>query len=84
MVTTNPLQVRAAEHSVLGFSTRHLGHQRMTTDTALGVTKRVIIDRGYSFFLPTLFPQQLADCVIRSESGRHLCPMQMTTECHST
>src|SRR6266436_2279150 len=28
---------------------RHLGHQQMTTDTALGMTKRVIVDRGGSF-----------------------------------
>ncbi|KAN0114331.1 hypothetical protein V8E52_006827 [Russula decolorans] len=46
--------------STLGFSTRHLGPVQMTTDTALGVAKRVIVDCDYSF-LPTIFPQRLAD-----------------------
>ncbi len=46
-----PLQVSAAEHSAPGFPTRHLGRQQMTTDTALGVTKRIIV-----VFSPHSFP----------------------------
>jgi len=34
----------------------------------LGMTKRVIVDRG-SFFLPTPFPHQLADCATRGING---------------
>ncbi len=40
------LQLCIAGHGALDFLMRHLGHQQMTTDTAFGVTKRVIIDRG--------------------------------------
>jgi hypothetical protein len=43
----------------LYFPTRHLGPVQMTTDTPLGVTKRVIVDCD-SFSLPAIFPQ-LAD-----------------------
>jgi hypothetical protein len=40
---------------------RHLGSMNMTADMTLGgVTNRLIVHRS-SFFLPTLFPQRLAD-----------------------
>ena len=42
----DPPRDRTAELRVLGFPTRHLGPVQMTTDTALGVTKRVVEDRG--------------------------------------
>ena len=42
----DPPRDRTAELRALGFPTRHLGPVQMTTDTALGVTKRVIVDRG--------------------------------------
>ena len=48
----------------LGFPMRHLGYVQMTTDTVLGITKRVIVDCD-SFFLPTIFARRLADCVTR-------------------
>ncbi|KAI0272808.1 SAM-dependent RNA methyltransferase [Russula aff. rugulosa BPL654] len=41
----DPPRDRTAELRALGFPTRHLGPVQMTTDTALGVTKRVIADR---------------------------------------
>jgi len=41
----DPPRDRTAELRALGFPTRHLGPVQMTTDTALGVTKRVIVDR---------------------------------------
>jgi hypothetical protein len=44
----DPPRDRTAELRVLGFPTRHLGSVQMTTDTALGVTKRVVEDRGSS------------------------------------
>ncbi len=47
-------QVRTAEHSALSFPMRPLGHQQMATDTALGITERVIVDRGW-FFLSLLY-----------------------------
>ena len=42
----DPPRDRTAELRVLGFPRRHLGSVQMTTDTALGVTKRVVEDRG--------------------------------------
>ena len=36
------------EGDQLGFPGRHLGSVQMTTDTALGVTKRVVVDKGAS------------------------------------
>ncbi|KAN0114314.1 SAM-dependent RNA methyltransferase [Russula decolorans] len=42
----DPPRDRTAELRALGFPTRHLGPVQMTTDTALGVTKRVVVDRG--------------------------------------
>jgi ribosome biogenesis SPOUT family RNA methylase Rps3 len=42
----DPPRDRTAELRALGFPTRHLGSVQMTTDTALGVTKRVVEDRG--------------------------------------
>ena len=50
----DPPRDRTAELRALGFPTRHLGPVQMTTDTAVGVTKRVIVDRGS--LLPHLFP----------------------------
>ncbi|KAF5384371.1 hypothetical protein D9615_003484 [Tricholomella constricta] len=41
----DPPRDRTAELRVLGFQTRHLGPVQMTTDTALGVTKLVVVDR---------------------------------------
>ena len=42
----DPPRDRTAELRVLGFPRRHLGSVQMTTDTALGVTKCVVEDRG--------------------------------------
>jgi hypothetical protein len=50
----DPPRDRTAELRALGFPTRHLGPVQMTTDTALGVAKRVVVDRGSS--LPSLPP----------------------------
>ncbi|KAI9462015.1 hypothetical protein BJY52DRAFT_1425569 [Lactarius psammicola] len=44
-VRDDPPRDRTAELRALGFPTRHLGSVQMTTDTALGVTKRVVVDR---------------------------------------
>ena len=46
----DPPRDRTAELRALDFPTRHLGPVQMTTDTAVGVTKRVVVDRGPSFF----------------------------------
>jgi hypothetical protein len=46
----DPPRDRTAELRVLGFPRRHLGSVQMTTDTALGVTKRVVEDRGSCLF----------------------------------
>ncbi|KAG8995895.1 hypothetical protein FRB94_008717 [Tulasnella sp. JGI-2019a] len=40
----DPPRDRTSELRVLGFPTRHLGTVQMTTDTALGVTKAVVVD----------------------------------------
>ncbi|QRV98938.1 SAM-dependent RNA methyltransferase [Ceratobasidium sp. AG-Ba] len=40
----DPPRDRTSELRVLGFPNRHLGSIQMTTDTALGVTKRVVVD----------------------------------------
>lgn len=42
----DPPRDRTAELRVMGFPARHLGPTQMTTDTALGVTKRVVHDKG--------------------------------------
>ena len=42
----DPPRDRTSELRKLGFPTRHLGPVQMTTDTALGVTKKVIHDKG--------------------------------------
>ncbi|KAK1227012.1 hypothetical protein PQX77_009974 [Marasmius sp. AFHP31] len=42
----DPPRDRTGELRVLGFPGRHLGPVQMTTDTALGVTKRVVHDKG--------------------------------------
>ncbi|KAJ7068762.1 SAM-dependent RNA methyltransferase [Mycena amicta] len=41
----DPPRDRTSELRVLGFPTRHLGPIQMTTDTALGVTKKVVHDK---------------------------------------
>jgi len=41
----DPPRDRTAELRVMGFPTRHLGPIQMTTDTALGVTKKVVCDK---------------------------------------
>ncbi|EIN11578.1 DUF431-domain-containing protein [Punctularia strigosozonata HHB-11173 SS5] len=41
----DPPRDRTSELRVLGFPTRHLGSIQMTTDTALGVTKKVVDDK---------------------------------------
>jgi hypothetical protein len=48
-VGDDPPRDRTAELRARGFPTRHLGTVQMTTDTAVGVTKRVVVDRGSSF-----------------------------------
>lgn len=53
---------------MLDFPTRHQGPVQMTTNTALDVIKRVTMDCD-SFFLPTIFPQQLVDCATRGING---------------
>ncbi|KAH7337653.1 SAM-dependent RNA methyltransferase [Rhizoctonia solani] len=53
-VCDDPPRDRTSELRRLGFPNRHLGSVQMTTDTALGVTKRVVVDKGsytYSYFL---------------------------------
>lgn len=42
----DPPRDRTAELRKLGFEGRHLGEVQMTTDTAVGVTKIVVEDRG--------------------------------------
>ncbi|KAF8688580.1 hypothetical protein RHS03_09547, partial [Rhizoctonia solani] len=41
----DPPRDRTSELRKLGFPNRHLGSVQMTTDTALGVTKRVVVDK---------------------------------------
>ncbi|KAG2128279.1 SAM-dependent RNA methyltransferase [Suillus clintonianus] len=41
----DPPRDRTSELRQLGFPSRHLGQMQMTTDTALGVTKRVVDDK---------------------------------------
>ncbi|KAG1847859.1 DUF431-domain-containing protein [Suillus subalutaceus] len=41
----DPPRDRTSELRQLGFPSRHLGSMQMTTDTALGVTKRVVDDK---------------------------------------
>ncbi|KAJ3716381.1 SAM-dependent RNA methyltransferase [Lentinula raphanica] len=41
----DPPRDRTAELRLMGFPSRHLGPTQMTTDTALGVTKRVVQDK---------------------------------------
>ncbi|KAG9123982.1 hypothetical protein FRC07_013307 [Ceratobasidium sp. 392] len=48
----DPPRDRTSELRVLGFPTRHLGSIQMTTDTALGVTKRVVVDKCQLESLP--------------------------------
>lgn len=42
----DPPRDRTSELRALGFPGRHLGPVQMTTDTALGVTKMVVCDKG--------------------------------------
>jgi ribosome biogenesis SPOUT family RNA methylase Rps3 len=44
----DPPRDRTSELRKLGFPTRHLGSVQMTTDTAVGVTKLVVLDKGAS------------------------------------
>jgi len=48
----DPPRDRTSELRALGFPGRHLGSVQMTTDTALGVTKRVVIDQEQLDKLP--------------------------------
>lgn len=41
----DPPRDRTGELRILGFPNRHLGPVQMTTDTALGVTKKVVVDK---------------------------------------
>ncbi|KIO33196.1 hypothetical protein M407DRAFT_241179 [Tulasnella calospora MUT 4182] len=41
----DPPRDRTSELRVLGFPSRHLDSVQMTTDTAVGVTKRVVVDK---------------------------------------
>ncbi|KAF8337038.1 DUF431-domain-containing protein [Cantharellus anzutake] len=41
----DPPRDRTSELRVLGFPSRHLGSLQMTTDTALGVTKMIVVDK---------------------------------------
>lgn len=54
----DPPRDRTAELRVLGFPRRHLGSVQMTTDTALGVTKRVVEDRGSCLLSPDSLRQE--------------------------
>jgi Predicted SAM-dependent RNA methyltransferase len=45
----DPPRDRTAQLRALGFPSRHLGPVQMTTDTALGVTKMVVQDKGFLF-----------------------------------
>lgn len=47
----DPPRDRTSELRVLGFPSRHLGPVQMTTDTALGVTKLVVEDKGTFVFI---------------------------------
>jgi DNA-binding transcriptional LysR family regulator len=49
----DPPRDRTAQLRALGFPSRHLGPVQMTTDTALGVTKMVVQDKGF-LFCPSL------------------------------
>jgi hypothetical protein len=53
----DPPRDRTSELRQLGFPSRHLGPMQMTTDTALGVTKQVVDDKGDSctFFIAKPF-----------------------------
>ncbi|KAG8216224.1 SAM-dependent RNA methyltransferase, partial [Butyriboletus roseoflavus] len=44
-MSDDPPRDRTSQLRQLGFPTRHLGSVQMTTDTALGVTKRVVDDK---------------------------------------
>ncbi|KAF8064902.1 SAM-dependent RNA methyltransferase [Lyophyllum atratum] len=51
-VRDDPPRDRTAELRIMGFPTRHLGPVQMTTDTALGVTKRVVQDKTLLVDIP--------------------------------
>jgi ribosome biogenesis SPOUT family RNA methylase Rps3 len=46
MVGDDPPRDRTGELRKLGFEGRHLKEVQMTTDTAVGVSKRVVEDKG--------------------------------------
>lgn len=50
----DPPRDRTSQLRQLGFPTRHLGPVQMTTDTALGVTKRVIDNKSKAFNLSSI------------------------------
>lgn len=68
----DPPRDRTAELRALGFPTRHLGPVQMTTDTALGVTKRVVVDRGSLILHPPFFS--------RNDDGAHCTPLLVPLE----
>jgi ribosome biogenesis SPOUT family RNA methylase Rps3 len=49
IVGDDPPRDRTGELRKLGFEGRHLKEVQMTTDTAVGVSKRVVEDKGASF-----------------------------------
>ena len=49
IVGDDPPRDRTGELRKLGFEGRHLKEVQMTTDTAVGVSKRVVEDKGTSF-----------------------------------
>ena len=55
----DPPRDRTGELRKLGFPTRHLGSIQMTTDTALGVTKKVVDDSGTPHLLFTNYSYSL-------------------------
>ena len=56
----DPPRDRTSELRKLGFPTRHLGPVQMTTDTALGVTKKVVQDG--STYTTSICLSQSAHC----------------------
>ncbi|KAG8965355.1 hypothetical protein FRC03_000655 [Tulasnella sp. 419] len=83
----DPPRDRTSELRVLGFPTRHLGPVQMTTDTAVGVTKKVIVDKTPLNAIPyTDFPTirfnakesvEMPFRYIRDEKGEPILPPGM-------
>lgn len=57
----DPPRDRTSQLRQLGFPTRHLGPVQMTTDTALGVTKRVVDDKSKRHVAMDLGPHPKLD-----------------------